>query len=70
MKITETIERECCQPDDLVKYQASFPKCHPLPVCLHFCKYCGQWWHGNGRYERKMIIVTHFVIQPIEDTGF
>lgn len=43
MKITETIERECCQPNDLAQYQGN-------PIMSHskhpfkFCKHCGQVW--------------------------
>ena len=42
MKITETIERECCHPDDLVKYQGV----SGIPAVLKpkFCKHCGQLW--------------------------
>lgn len=44
MKITETVERECCQPQDLLLYGAGYPRSHPLPDGLLFCKHCGGWW--------------------------
>lgn len=39
MKITETIERECCQRSDLKPLQQS-PKSGHIPRYM-FCKYCG-----------------------------
>ena len=40
MKITETIERECCQPGDLRPY-AGFQE---APDGIWFCAHCGQLW--------------------------
>lgn len=37
MKITITEERECCYPQDLIKYDGS-----PKKEFVKFCKYCGQ----------------------------
>jgi NADH pyrophosphatase NudC (nudix superfamily) len=39
MKITETIERECCDPEkDLKQVDVqNFENCS-------FCIHCGQWW--------------------------
>lgn len=37
MKITETAERECCEPRDLLRV-----------VCedrVYYCMYCGKRWH-------------------------
>lgn len=42
MKIKETIERECCQNQDLKKYRGDgFKAFHDV----HFCSFCGQLWH-------------------------
>ena len=48
MKIKQTVERECCQLDDLLPYRGMTAKwikaCHK-PM---FCKYCGQvFYHGK-----------------------
>jgi len=44
MKITETVTRECCQKQDLCDYKAAYPRSHPLPAKMKFCKHCGRWW--------------------------
>lgn len=61
MKITETIERECCQPGDLEQYKAAYPKKYPLPGGLSYCRHCGQWWckHASGILQR--VVVTRWV---------
>lgn len=43
MKITETIERECCAPGDLKQYQGLM-KCPGHRPKFRFCTYCGQLW--------------------------
>lgn len=49
MKIKQTIERDCCGPDDLRKYQGTplpgFTPWNRLSVCVH----CGQLW----QWERQ-----------------
>jgi len=42
MKVVETIERDCCQPQDLVTYKGK-----PFGGYdrLRYCKYCKQLWH-------------------------
>lgn len=64
MKISETIERECCQTRDLRKYQGlvdTIVKTFKPEFCIH----CGQIWiHDRemgpgGSYEpnfRKIIV--------------
>jgi len=46
VKITETIERDCCLSKDLKPYNGkmnpSVKKYHP-----YFCIYCGQIWIGD-----------------------
>ena len=37
MKITETIERDCCAKDDMLPVDGFVGK-------LKFCTYCGQIW--------------------------
>jgi len=44
VKITETIDRWCCEPKDLKKYKGEGPKTVEL-----FCQYCGQQF-GSERY--------------------
>lgn len=61
MKITETIERECCQPGDLEQYKAGYPKSYPLPGTLKYCRHCGQWWGVRGGGKLQRIIVTQLV---------
>ncbi len=39
MKIKQTIERECCEPADLVLMLGS-----PDGQIYRFCKYCGRYW--------------------------
>ncbi len=52
MKITETIERECCEPRDLKPYSGKFNGYSELPlswqVTVQFCIYCGQLWREEG----------------------
>jgi hypothetical protein len=53
MKITETIERECCRwPGDLEAYNGKkvkqFPESGPASR-IYFCKHCGQLWHSIRR---------------------
>ena len=42
MKIKETVERDCCAPEDLLWYKGS----HNLPLGSKpkFCRHCGQIW--------------------------
>ncbi len=66
MKITETIERECCHPQhDLKLYQGIAIKGERNPK---FCVHCGQIWiwtrragEMDGGYEK----VTISVVYPI-----
>lgn len=49
MKIQETIERDCCSPDDLKPY---LPEVSPKVSRGHkykFCVHCGQLW----KWERS-----------------
>lgn len=43
MKITETVERECCEPKDLKKYHGVLKSAHP-EADLFFCVHCGEIW--------------------------
>lgn len=60
MRIKETIERDCCQHIDLVEYKAGYPRKHPLPQGLRYCKHCGQWWCRHADGEWKRIVVTQW----------
>lgn len=42
MKIRETIERECCKPQDLKPVEGS-PSSGRVPE-YKFCVYCGAYW--------------------------
>ena len=48
MKITETIERDCCTPTDLRCYSGpvlpGFTAEYAKKVRLSFCTYCGSLW--------------------------
>ena len=51
MKITETIERDCCEFKDLKPYKGYvLSEENGKPRKLMFCQYCGQLW----QYVRKM----------------
>lgn len=43
MKITETIERECCQRQDLKPYRGVMHESLKRH-CPKFCVHCGQVW--------------------------
>ena len=43
MKIKETVERDCCQEQDLKKYCGLF-KDQLKMFSPKFCTYCGQVW--------------------------
>jgi hypothetical protein len=45
MKITETIERNCCEQKDLKPYLGN--KALKLLYCVH----CGQLWEWNRRMD-------------------
>lgn len=48
MKITETIERNCCQwSRDMLKYHGKPPKNYPKDHSIWFCTHCGQLWHSH-----------------------
>ena len=67
MKITETIERNCCQPQDLVPYRAAYSRSHPLSETLHFCRHCGQWWVQPslcGLYQRVTVTDYRIEVKP------
>ena len=61
MKITETIERDCCQEQDLKPYHGDKTKSFLVPT--HYCIHCGQLWtigpqyyyngEPNGKQKRK-----------------
>jgi len=46
IKITETIERFCCEPKDLKKYEGAHNDEEPKNV-KWFCQYCGQLWENH-----------------------
>lgn len=48
MKIKETIERECCQTQDLKKYRGEQANDTPW-LGLRFCTHCGQLWHQTSQ---------------------
>lgn len=48
MLIKETVERECCQPGDLLPVLAR-PYTPPAYHPYYFCKHCGRWWKEVGR---------------------
>jgi hypothetical protein len=68
MKITETIERECCKwPDDLKDYfgkrPEGFPSAGGSKGKIWFCKHCGQLWHmdralGEMDYGLEQLIIA------------
>lgn len=44
MKITETVERQCCDPrKDLETIRG-----HPRGRIFLFCKHCGRHWEDHG----------------------
>ncbi|MFA6088629.1 MAG: hypothetical protein WC755_02080 [Candidatus Woesearchaeota archaeon] len=50
MKITDSVERECCAFSDLVQYNGEVGEKYKKEN-LSFCKYCGQIFiikQGNG----------------------
>lgn len=53
MKISEAVERECCQVEDMRKYQGT-----PIPGASHprFCVHCGQlfWFNRQNVYGAAM----------------
>lgn len=63
VKVKKTIERDCCDPEDLrsVKCATSVP----VSLSPKFCIHCGQWWvlkrftdaagDGDSEYVRKVI---------------
>ena len=62
MKITETIERECCVPGkDLVEYKGLLSGKHINKP--QFCKHCGQVWQierytdAAGRMDERWVKV-------------
>ena len=63
MKIKVTIERECCDREDLVPYSASAN----IPQILKpkFCKHCGQLWvlesYTDAAGDRDTQYVRHIV---------
>lgn len=60
MKIKQTIERECCQLDDLLQYKGLCEEWMKRSAPF-FCKYCGQiFYHdkemnGAGSYDSCLI---------------
>ena len=44
MKIKETIERDCCQPQDLRPYKG-------VGTAKAFCQHCGQLWGEASRMD-------------------
>jgi hypothetical protein len=50
MKITETIERDCCHQKDLLPYKGVRSDILNYGKNLQFCRHCGQIWF----WERKM----------------
>lgn len=42
MKITETIERECCEGQDLKRYMGVLKNSTINPI--FYCKHCGELW--------------------------
>jgi len=52
MMIQETIERQCCEPQDLKTYGGTFSIDSPHTV-LMFCKHCGQLWGYKGKWPRE-----------------
>lgn len=51
MKISETIERECCAHKDLIEYKGKRNQSNEYPPKLHFCKYCGQLWYATREMD-------------------
>lgn len=62
MKITETIERECCEPQDLRVFKGE--RKGPAPPLLKFCAHCGQIWtietasDGFGQEKKTLVRVA------------
>lgn len=42
MKITETIERECCETKDFIRYEGILRTSSIDPI--FFCRHCGELW--------------------------
>ena len=51
MKITETIERSCCQKKDLLKYNGILRLEHANinRLLFKFCIHCGQIWYESSK---------------------
>ncbi len=66
IKVTETIERDCCQVGDLRIYYGR--KVEDIPGhMIRFCGHCGQMWamhRGDGCMEAQLtelvIVKTKF----------
>jgi hypothetical protein len=48
MKIKETVERECCQQQDLKKYRGQQSP-DAVYLGLKFCQFCGQLWYETSQ---------------------
>lgn len=47
MKIKETIERDCCNPNKDLRKVSVKPNTHVNDLKKYFfCIHCGQWWKG------------------------
>lgn len=61
IKITETIERDCCEQVDLKEFKGR--SCH-VNEKFYFCKHCGQYWHYEkyideaGSSDTRLKILT------------
>lgn len=48
MKITETIDRECCESKDLKQMHSNS---RPVGRFWYFCIHCGRHWEEQGGTE-------------------
>lgn len=61
IKITETMERDCCERVDLKEYKGRDNRIHEK---LYFCKHCGQYWYyekytdAAGSSDTRLQILT------------
>ena len=61
MKITESIERECCEPGkDLIEYKGLRAD-HSLNNPYRVCKHCGQIWEEERYMDAAGSMDTRLV---------
>ena len=57
MKIEETTERECCEPQDLIRV-----------ICedrVHYCRHCGKRWHRVKEVDMHGIGLCRWYWRPL-----